>query len=219
MSEILDVKSIVKLAKKHGKDPFCVRDEALLALSGLAYFNATELSLVRVRDLVSERGGIVFDGYLPEEFSANKFARYFFIGTETYLSKCIENYIEWRISKGFDCLDRDLYLGLDPNSYLFVKNDGSYFDLNYKNRYEGDTLTQPLQLQRHFKNFILGEGVSLTSLMDSFIANFWEVKSLQGTTQAIRDLMDMTGLTAETLRKKCIRQQESIQEILGNLYR
>jgi hypothetical protein len=55
--------------------------------------------------------------------------------------------------------------------------------------------------------------------MDSFIANFWEVKSLQGTTQAIRDLMDMTGLTAETLRKKCIRQQESIQEILGNLYR
>jgi len=29
-----------------------------------------------------------------------------------------------------------------------LKEDGSRFELNYKNRFEGDTLTQPLQLPK-----------------------------------------------------------------------
>lgn len=57
------------------------------------------------------------------------------------------------------------------------------------------------------------------SLMDSFIANFWNAKSRQGTAQAIRDLMELTGVTAETLRRKCIRKQDSVQDILMGLYK
>lgn len=219
MSKILGVKPIFKLAQKHSKEPFSPRDEALIALVGLAYFSASELSLIKVSDLINERRGLVFDGYLPSEISVNDFSRYFFIGEKTYLRQVLERYIDWRLEKGFGCLDRDLYRGLDPESRLFLKDDGTGFDVNFKNRFEGDTLTQPLQMQRHFKKFYLGEGVTIGTLQDSFIANYWAVKSQQGTTQAIKDLMEMTGLTAETLRKKCIRKQESMKDVLINLYK
>lgn len=218
-SGILPVKSIVKLARKHGDEPFTVRDECLIALTGLAGFNATELSLLRVPDLITERGKLTTDGYLPPEFSVSGHSRYFYIGLGTYTRDCLDRYIQSRIANGIDTLDRDLYAGLNPESYFFLKNDGSKFDLTFKNRFQGDTLTQPVQMQRLFKSYYLGEGVSANVLLDSFIVNFWQVKSQQGTSQAIKDLIEMTGLTAETLRKKCIRKQSSIQEILGDLYK
>ena len=219
MSTILGVKPIIKLAHKHGTEPFCPRDEALIALSGLAYFSANELSLVNVRDLITERRGIVVDGYLPSELNSNGFSRYFFIGKNTYLRKVLEQHIQWLKDNNFSGLDRELYCGLNPDARLFVKDDGSNFEVNFKNRYEGDAITQPLQMQRHFKKFLLGQEVSITTLTDSFIVNFWSVKSLQGSAQAIRDLIEMTGLTADTLRRKCIRKQESIKDVLTNLYK
>lgn len=222
MSKILDVKSIIRLAKKHGKKPFCPRDELIIALVGLAYFNATELSLIRVKDIISERNSIKLDGYLPCDLGVNKFERYVFIGKKTYLKDCIERYVNWRKENSFDCLDRNLYCGLNPESRLLLKNDGSDFEINYKKREPKDeaaTLMHPQQMQRLVKSYFLGEGVSIVNLLDSFIANYWNVKSQQGTTQAIRDLMEMTGLTAETLRKKCTRKQDSIQDILVSLYK
>ncbi len=218
-AKLLDIRLIIRLAKKHSDKPFNVRDEGLIAFAGLAYYSGHDLSLVRVSDLITERGHIVIDSRLPSTFNGSDKERYFFIGDKTYLNDVVRRIIEWRHQHGFGCLDRGLYAGLDPESKFFLKNDGGEFTLNYKNRFEGDTVTQPLQMQRHFKSFYLGEGISLSSLQDSFIANYWEAKCGQGTTQAIRDLMELTTLTKETLKTKCIRQQSSIQEILEDLYK
>lgn len=54
MSKLLDVKPIIRLAQKHAKEPFCARDEGLIAMAGLAYFSASNLSLVKVEDLITE---------------------------------------------------------------------------------------------------------------------------------------------------------------------
>ena len=219
MSTVLDVKSIIKLAKAHGKPPFTPRDELVIALTGLAYFNATELSRIQVKDIINERTGVALDGYLPGNYGNNGFERYFFVGENTYLRECIQRYIDWRKANGFSCIKENAYCGLNPDSCLILKDDGSEFTLNYKAKDKGSDLTQPLQMQRLFKSYYLTEGVSIVSLMDSFIANFWNVKSKQGSVQAIRDLMELTGLTAETLRRKCIRKQDSIQDILVGLYK
>lgn len=219
MSKTIDVKEIIRLARKHRLDPFSPRDELLVALTGLAYFNATELSRIQVKDIINERTGIALDGYLPSRLGGGNFERYFFIGEKTYLRECIERYIEWRKENFFGCIKENSYYGLNPESCFIVKNDGTEFTLNYKAKDKGSDLTQPLQMQRLFKTYYFSEGVSIVSLMDSFIVNFWNVKSQQGTAQAIRDLMEMTGLTAETLRRKCIRKQDSIQDILIGLYK
>lgn len=91
-------KEIVKLSKKHSTGQFNRRDAALIAMAGLACFTAYDLSLIQVRDLVNERGGLVEDGCLPEEFSASGKARVFFLLKGTYLCKTLEQYIEWRLA-------------------------------------------------------------------------------------------------------------------------
>jgi len=216
--QLLNSKAIIKLAKKHGDDPFNVRDEALIAFAGLAYFSGHDLSLVTVSDVITERGKIVIDNYLPGSVGSNDKARMFYIGKNTYLQDVTVRVIEWRIENKLGCIDRGLFAGLNPESKFFLKDDGSEYGLNFKNRHEGDTVTQPLQMQRKFKSFYLPEGVSLTTLMDSFIESFWLKKSSEGTVQAIRDLVELTGLSKETLRVKCIREQTSLQDILENLY-
>jgi len=62
-------KAVIKLVKKHGDDPFNVRDEALIAFAGLAYFSGHDLSLVTVSDVITERSKIVIDNYLPGSVS------------------------------------------------------------------------------------------------------------------------------------------------------
>ncbi len=217
--KLLDTKAIVKLAKSHNTGDFNERDEGLIAFAGLAYFSSHELSLVAVEDLITERGQVVIDGYLPASFSANGKSRMFVIGNQTYLSDVAQRVIDWRVENNLACLDRGLFAGLDPKSKFFLRDDGGEYGLNFKNRHEGDSVTQPLKMQRKFKSFYLPEGVSLTALMNSFIENYWLAKSSQGTVQALRDLMALTGLTKETLRTKCIREQSSIQNVLENLYK
>ncbi len=194
-------------------------DEALIAYAGLAYFSASDLSLVTVSDVITERGQIVIENLLPAAYSSGGKGRLFYLGKKTYLHDVTDRVIQWRIDNKIKCLDRELFAGLPPESRLFLKPNGEEFGLVFKNRFEGDTVTQPLQMQRKFKTFYLPEGVTLATLMDSFIENFWLRKSSEGTVQTIRDLMDLTGLTKETLRTKCIREQTSLQDILENLYK
>lgn len=219
MGRTLSVQEIKTIADRHGIEPFSPRDRAMILLAGLAYFSAMDLTLVRVRDVITERYGIVLDGYLPADASADRRERYFFIGKSTVLRQALSDYIDWRIRAGVGVLDLGLFCGLDPDSRLFATDGGSDYSLTHKKGSGGRTLSQALQVQRQFQRYQMGEGVSLSVLMDSFIANFWDVKSKQGTAQAIRDLMSMTNMTAETLRKKCIRQESSIRDILGSLYK
>jgi len=216
--KLLDYKAIIKLAAKHSKGEFNENDEALILFAGLAYFSAHELTLLKVEDLITDRGLIVIDGVLPSSFSATGKERYFFIGDNTYLSDSIFKVIEWRLKNKYGCLDRSLFAGLDPKSPFFLKDNGTEYKLNYKRRFEGDTVTQPLQMQRKFKSYYFPEGVSITTLLNSFIENVWLARSRDGTFQAIRDLVGLTGLSKETLRTKCIREKTSIQDVLENLY-
>lgn len=93
----------------------------VIALTGLAYFNATELSRMQVKDVINERTGIALDGYLPSNLGSNSFERYFFIGEETYLRDCIERYVDWRKTNGFSCIKEDAYCGLNPESCFILK--------------------------------------------------------------------------------------------------
>lgn len=216
---IFTPKEIVKLSKKHSAGQFNPRDAALIAMAGLACFTAYDLSLIQVRDLVNERGGLVEDGCLDESFSPSGKARVFFLLRGTYLCEVLEQYIEWRLANELGGITPPIFGGLDPDSRFFLKDDGKPFDLNMKRRFEGDSATQPLKMQRQFQKYYLGEGGSLKSLNDSFILNLWGESCQYGTTQAIRNLMALTGMTAETLKAKCIRGHLSVQEALEGLYR
>jgi hypothetical protein len=49
--------------------------------------------------------------------------------------------------------------------------------------------------------------------------NYWKARSPDKPAQAVKDLMAMTGIDAATIRKKCARNEKTIETILEELYR
>lgn len=217
-----DPKAIRRLAVKHGRDAnnrFNARDEGLIASAGHAYWTVTDLSLIKVSDLVGESGQLKVEGMLPARYSAYDKERYFVIGKETYFAKALQGVIEWRQEHQLKLLDRDLFAGLNPDSEFFLQDDGSKFDVSYRERANKPALLEPYQMRRHFQKFYLGEGVTWQTLNDAFIMNYWVAKSPEKPAQAVKDLQAMTGLHPNTIRQKCAREETCIQGILEILYR
>jgi len=218
-ARLLTPNQIMRLAEKHSAEPFTARDSALIALAGMAYFTGHDLSLVEVQDLVTEKGGLIEVGRIPEEYNLSGKAKLFYIPKDSYLRNSLVAYMKYRKSHNMQTIRLGIFNGLNPESKFMLKGDGEPFSLNFKRQYQGDQSQQPLQLQRQFQKYYLGEGVSLKSLNDSFISNFYQVRCQTGTAQTIRDLIELTGLTADTLRSKCIKNDASIKETLETLYR
>ena len=218
-ARLLTPNQIVRLAEKHSADPFSVRDSAIIALAGMAYFTGHDLSLVEVQDLIDKKGNLIEVGRLPVDYNLTGKAKLFHIPKGSYLRKSLIEYMEYRKSHDMQTTRLGIFNGLNPKSKLMLKDDGEPYSLNFKRQYQGDKSQQPLQLQRQFQKYYLGEGVSLKSLNDSFIMNFYQARCQAGTTQTIRDLIELTGMTADTLRSKCIKNESSIRETLDMLYR
>ena len=218
-ARLLAPNQIMRLAKKHSVHPFSARDSALIALAGMAYFTGHDLSLVEVQDLIDEKGSLVEVARLPVEYNLSGKAKLFHIPKGSYLRKTLIDYMEFRKSHGMQIIGLGIFNGLNPESKFMLKDDGEPYSLNFKRQYQGDKSQQPLQLQRQFQKYYLGEGVSLKSLNDSFIMNFYQARCQTGTAQTIRDLIELTGMTADTLRSKCIKNESSIRETLEMLYK
>jgi len=218
-ARLLTPNKIMRLAEKHSADPFSARDSAIIALAGMAYFTGHDLSLVEVQDLVDEKGHLIEVGRLPVEYNLSGKAKLFHIPKGSYLRKSLIEYMEYRKLHGMQTIRLGIFNGLNPESKLILKSDAEPYSLNYKHQYQGDKSQQPLQMQRQFQKYFLGEGVSLKSLNDSFIINFYQARCQTGTAQTIRDLIELTGMTADTLRSKCIKNESSIRETLEMLYK
>ena len=211
---------VKKLIKKHSSPPFNERDAALISAVGMSYFNAVELSLVRVKHLIAEDGRLISCDYLPEEFSYQGNARKFFIGKKTYLREMLERYIRWRKEHGFGLINLGIYAGLDPESRFFLKDDGSPFEVNFKRRYENDKAVQALQMQRHFKKYFLGSGVTFKDLQESFLYSSWNaIVKEKGELIAVKALMKYTNLTAETIKNKCAKNGAEITATLESIFK
>jgi len=218
-ADLLSPRQIQRLGIKHRTGSFNPVDEALIVSSGFAYWTLSDLSFMKVADLISESGILKIDGETPSEYNAHGKRKYFFIGQKTHFQKVLEKVIEWRLEMNFGLLDRGLYRGLNPESRFFLRSDGSDFEVTYRDKDKKPTLTQPTKMQRRFRQYFLGEGVNYQTLNNSFIINIWKEASPFGQTDARKLLIQMTGLTAKTLKAKTIREQFSIQHTLEDLYR
>jgi hypothetical protein len=143
----------------------------------------------------------------------------FYIPKGSYFEWCQEALIQWRIEHEYGVQTLGTSRGLDPSSRLILKPDGAPYNLSYKDRSNGKPKNpEPKQLKRRFESNYLGEGVTHETLNDSFIWNMWSARSKVGQTQARRDIIAYTGLSASTVKQKTIKEQETIEETLSSLY-
>ncbi len=214
-----DVKQIKRLCEKHAGEPFNARDSGLIACVGFASFDLVDLSLIKVEEMIHENGTLLTETFIPPEYGAVKKSKHVFIGANTFFRKVLHGVIEWRLANNLGVINRGIYAGLIPDKPFFLQNDGTAFDIHYRDKDRNTGVVEPYDMRRHFNKFYLGEGVNWQLLNYAFMMNYWKAKSPDKPAQAIKDLVAMTGVDAATIRKKCARNEESIEGILENLYR
>ena len=170
-------------------------DGAMVAFSGLLYFNLIELSLISVSDLITSKGKI----------------------NKGFLIEVINFVIEHRIANGLGVIkNTGMYCNLDPDTEFFLNDKGESFKLkkNTSDNY------QPYSLRRHMKSLNIGEGIDTRSLNESFIANVWNASrdSGVGDVDILKSLQKLTGLATNTLRPKVIRRDRSVIETVKSMY-
>ncbi len=218
-AKLPDPKKIKALVSKHKPPEFNACDKGLISCAGCAGWTLIDLSLIKVSDLVTEKGQLIASGYLPAEYNANGKSKLFIIGRNGFFRKVLQDVIDYRLENKHGILDRGLYAGLNPESRFFLQESGEPFGVTYREREGKSALVEPYDMRRKFNRFYLGEGVTWQTLNDSFVMNYWNDKSLEQPAQAIRDLIELTGQDPATLKKKTAREESSIQEILENLFK
>ncbi len=217
-AKLPDPVSIKKIVNKHKPPKFGPTDKGLIAGAAYAGWTLIDLSLIKVSDLVTEKGQLVVTGYLPEEYSANDKEKFFVIGRKTFFRKCLQGVIDHRLENKLGLIDRALFGGLNPESRFFLQESGEPFGITYRDRNDKSALVEPYDMRRKWQKYFLGEGVTWQTLNDAFMMNYWNAKAPEKPTQAIKDLIEMTGQDPATIKKKTNREESSIQEILENLF-
>jgi len=192
-------------------------DGAMVAFSGLLYFNLIELSLISVSDLITPKGKINKSFVMPEYISGKDKGRLVNIGSKGFLIEVINLVIEQRIANGLGVIkNTGMYCNLDPDTEFFLNDKGEPFKLK---RNASDNY-QPYSLRRHMKSLNIGEGIDTRSLNESFIANVWNASrdSGVGDVDILRSLQKLTGLSTNTLRPKVIRRDKSVLDTIKHLY-
>ena len=216
----IDNDEIKQLANKHLKGKFNVRDSALVAFSGMSYLTLLDLSLVRVKDLISESGMIYKQTCLPAIFNPNAKEKVLIIPNKSYLFEAVEKVIEWRKLNSFGLSSLGTYSGLNPESKFFLDNEGNEFSVAPRSK--GNTeiaRMQPTKLRRHYNKFLLPVGVTAQGLNRSFLLNFYNESIKDGKpTKTIKSLVALTGLGVDTIRRQVNREPRSIQEVLSEMY-
>lgn len=212
----LTTKQIIKLAIKHENPPFSVRDAALIACSGLAFMTLFDLSLVRVRDLMDDKGRIYNQLTIPPEYNPSGKTKLIFIPQTGYLRQILDRYVQFRIDHEQFITNLGIYRHLNPDSFFFLDDHSQPFHLT--SRTKGDTAIaqmQPFRMRRLFKSFVFPEGVTPISLNQSFALNFYKASIEVGfPIKTLKSLQGITGLGLDTLRKWVKREPRTIEDIL-----
>ena len=186
----------------------------------MSYSSLLDLSLLRVADLLTEKGAIYKQTIIPAMFNPNGKQKVLIIPNKSFLLHIVEQVIKWRKSNGFGLSNIGTYCGLNPESRFFLDSNGNEFSVTPRTK--GNTeiaRMQPTKLRRHFDNLILPVGVTPKGLNRSFLLNFYNESIKDGMpTQTIKSLVALTGLGVDTIRRQVNREPRSIREVMEEMY-
>lgn len=216
----LEPDEIKQLAKKHLNGNYNVIDAALIAFSGMSFLSLLDLSLIQVKDLITERGAVYKQTTIPAIYNPNGKQKVLIISNKSFLLEITEAVVEWRIKSELGLSNLGTFRGLNPESRFFLDNRGDEFPITPRAKGNNDIARmQPTRLRRHFDRFLLPVGVTPQGLNRSFLLNFYNESIKDGMpTMTIKSLVALTGLGVDTIRRHVNREPRSIKEVLETMY-
>ncbi len=205
----LDIQSLIDMngASPHGK-----RNAALIM--GAAYWGLppTELSLLRLEDVMDQSGEFFRIWTLPVSVSYNGEARE--LHTEDHILPFFERYMDWRVSEHLYTSNQAWYRGSDPKSHFFLNDHGEPYKLSPRKK--GATEYQPRSMTAKLKSFIQKagiEGATVATYRDSFVKAMYD----QGCHH--KDLMRVSGIKQkETIDRKIRPQIQDIDKVFKSVF-
>lgn len=211
MQRVIEISDLRALIRRNEAGPFGVRNRAIITAAALWGLTASELSLVRVRDVVAPSGQLRLSWELSKEVAYNEIPRKLYT-EHPALQRYLREYLDWRLAENVGVSKDTTFGGLDPDSSLFVSN--RLESLTFSERETGKP--QPSGANYLFREIFAAGGIedlSYSSFRRSLILHLHR----QGCT--IKDIMVYTGYTSyESVRRIVDTDPKKVEDAVANAY-
>lgn len=212
--KVLEVDDLRALLKSNSEGEMGPRNQAAIACAALWGVTAGELSLLEVEHVMNPNGRLKKKWELPADVAFNGHARTLFT-EHTRLIEILDEYLNWRVERGWGAKEHSRFRGLDPKSKLLLNDHGQAF--SFTTRVVGVSGgKQPTAMNLLFRKLITQsgiDGVTYGTFRKSFMIELMRF----GLT--IRNIMAVTGIRDYESVSKVVRADPSkVSKAVGVLY-
>lgn len=210
--KLFNESDVQRLIDANSAPPFGKRNAALIM--GAIYWGLTptELSLLRLEDVMDQSGEFFRIWTLPATTAYNGDARE--LHTSDHALPFFEQYMDWRASEGLFASNQPSYRGSDPKSHFFLNDRGAPFKLSPRKK--GSSDYQPRTMNAKLKSFISKaglEGATVSTFRDSWI------KAMFDHGCGYKDLMFVSGIKQrETISRKTRPAAQDLEKVFRDIY-
>lgn len=203
---------VQRLIDMNAVPPFARRNSCLIIAAVYWGLTPSELSLLRLEDVMDQSGDFFRIWTLPASTAYNGDARE--LHTDNHVLPFFEQYIEWRVSEGLYASNQSWYRGSDPKSHFFLNDRGEPFKLSPRKK--GSTDYQPRAMNAKLKSFVSNagiEGATVSTFRDSWI------KTMYDHGCSYKDLMFVSGYKQrETIDRKIRPAVQDLEKVFRDIY-
>jgi integrase len=203
---------VQRLLDMNAAPPFGHRNAALIISAVYWGLAPSELSLIRLEDVVDQSGEFYRIWTLPGHAAYTGEPRE--LRTEDHILPFLNAYMDWRIEKKACLSNRSWYRGSDPKSPFFLNDRLGSFSLSP--RAKGGSDYQPRAMNEKLRSFIEKagiEGATPRTFRDSCI------KAMYDAGCHYKDLMLITGIKQkETIDRKVRPREQELQKVFQEVF-
>lgn len=203
---------VQRLIDTNSAPPFGQRNSCLIIAAVYWGLTPSELSLLRLEDVMDQSGEFFRIWTLPASTAYNGNARKLY--TDDHVLPFFEQYMQCRDSEGLYASNQSWYRGSDPKSHFFLNDREEPFKLSPRKK--GSTDYQPRAMNAKLKSFISRagiEGATVSTFRDSWI------KAMSDAGCHYKDLMSVSGIKQrETIERKIRPAVQDLEKVFRDIY-
>ncbi|WP_227508188.1 hypothetical protein [Marinobacter sp. P4B1] len=201
-----------RLIDMNAVPPFAQRNSCLIIAAVYWGLTPSELSLLRLEDIMDQSGEFFRIWTLPASTAYNGDARE--LHTDDHVLPFFTQYMAWRGSEGLYTSNQSWYRGSDPKSHFFLNDRGEPFKLSPRKK--GSTDYQPRAMSAKLKSFIERagiEGATVATYRDSWVKAMFEAGA------HYKDLMYVSGIRQrETIDRKVRPSVQDLDKVFKEIF-
>ena len=171
--------------------------------------------------MLTNKGGIKKKWLLRPEIAFNGYGRELYT-EHGRLVECLEAYLNWRSESGYGVTNLGEYLGLDPESRLFLTPEGESFSFSRRELAVGKINMQPVGMNTYFKRLIKNasldiKGITYKEFRRSLAIQMWRTGDRK--TGVMKDIMKYLGIRSySALRKIISGDKQHLHDLIKGIH-